>query len=189
MGGYIAQEFYFRSPARVATLALVASSAGASLFSAEDRETFLAQRLRPLESGQTLADIAPSLVDVLAGSRAGSKERQKLRESTEALRPEPYKAAVRALVTTDFRAKLGLIAVPTLIIVGSEDRVLPQELSEYLAAHIAGSRLIVLPGVGHLCNIEAPSEFAAALTAFLGQGDLAARSSRLAIAPGRARGF
>jgi pimeloyl-ACP methyl ester carboxylesterase len=182
MGGHIAQSFCLSRPGRVATLTLASSSAGASLLTSVEREEFLAIRLRPLENGKTMRDIAPGLVDVLAGSRAGPEVRERLRASMEALRPEPYKAALRALVTTDFRSQLDRITVPTLVVVGSDDRVLPEELSRYLAAHIRGSRFERFIGAGHLCNIEAPEEFAAALADFLAPH--AQRASRMGAALG-----
>lgn len=167
MGGFIAQDFYARYPQRVATLTLAATAAGAGLLTAEAREDFLAKRLRPLEAGASMRDIAPGLVEVLAGSRAGESVRNALRESLEALRPGPYQQALRALVTTDFREGLARVGVPTLVVVGDQDRVLPEPESRLLAERIPGSRLVVIPGAGHLCNLEAPAEFDAALSAFL----------------------
>ncbi|MGO4329257.1 alpha/beta fold hydrolase [Cupriavidus sp. 2TAF22] len=167
MGGYIAQDFYLRYPERVATLTLAATSAGANLLTSEAREEFLAKRLRPLEEGVSIAEIAKGLVDILAGGRADEAIRLRLRRSLEALRPDSYKQALQALVTTDFREALGRITVPTLVIVGDEDRVLPEAESHLLAASIPRSRLVVIKGAGHLCNIEAPAEFDSALSAFL----------------------
>lgn len=167
MGGFIAQDFYARYPASVATLTLASTSAGAGLLTQQARDDFLARRLRPLEEGASMREVAHGLVSVLAGSRADDAVRAKLRRSLEALRTEPYKQTLRALVTTDFRDGLARIAVPTLVIVGDEDRVLPEPESRLLSARIPRSRLVVLPGVGHLCNLEAPAAFDAALLDFL----------------------
>ena len=136
---------------------------------AERREEFLAQRLRPLEGGKEVRDIAPALVGVLTGSRATAEVRERLLGSLQALRAEPYKKALRAIVTTNFQHLLGQISVPTLVIVGSEDRVLPPSQSRFLAEHITGSHFSLIEGAGHLCNLEAPEEFNATLRAFLGE--------------------
>lgn len=167
MGGFIAQDFCARYPQRVATLTLAATGAGANLLTTAEREDFLAKRLQPLEDGATMADMARGLIDVLAGPRADAAVRDRLRRSLEALRPQSYKKALRALVTTDFRASLARIAVPTLIVVGDHDRVLPEAESRYLAAHIVAHQLRVIPRAGHLCNIEASDEFDGALSDFL----------------------
>ncbi|MCD6675208.1 MAG: alpha/beta hydrolase [Burkholderiaceae bacterium] len=167
MGGFIAQDFCARYPQRVATLTLAATSAGANLFTSAEREDFLAKRLRPLEAGASMADMARGLIDVLAGPRADAAVRDRLCRSLESLRPESYKQTLRALVATDFRASLARISVPTLIVVGDHDRVLPEAESHFLAGHIADHQLRVIPRAGHLCNIEAGDEFDAILSDFL----------------------
>jgi pimeloyl-ACP methyl ester carboxylesterase len=43
----------------------------------------------------------------------------------------------------------------------------PRAVAESLHASIPGSRLVVLPGAGHVCNAEAPDEFNAAVREFV----------------------
>jgi pimeloyl-ACP methyl ester carboxylesterase len=50
---------------------------------------------------------------------------------------------------------------------GDRDVRAPLTVGEALQAAISGSRLVVLPDVGHLCNIEAPDEFNVAVRDFL----------------------
>jgi pimeloyl-ACP methyl ester carboxylesterase len=59
------------------------------------------------------------------------------------------------------------VTVPTLLIYGDNDVRAPLSVAEDLHAAIANSTLIVLPDTGHVCNIEAPEEFNAALRTFL----------------------
>ena len=59
------------------------------------------------------------------------------------------------------------IAIPTLLIHGDSDVRSPLYVAEQLHAGIPGSKLVVLPGVGHLVNLEAPERFNAELRAFL----------------------
>ncbi|MEW6298000.1 MAG: alpha/beta fold hydrolase [Thermodesulfobacteriota bacterium] len=167
MGGMIIQDFSGRHPERVATLALVDTSSGFGGVPEAVRQDFLARRLEPLERGLTPADIAPSVVEVLVAKGASPAVRERLRASLAALRPGPYKQALRAIVTTDFRAVLPRVAVPTIVIVGEEDVVTPPSASEFLAKNIAGATLVKIPGAGHLTNIEQPGAFNAALGAFL----------------------
>jgi 3-oxoadipate enol-lactonase len=78
--------------------------------------------------------------------------------------------AIRALMTRpDSTPLLPTIHVPTLIVVGAEDTVTPPELSEKMHADIAGSELVVIPGAGHLSNLEQPEAFNGALARFLSQ--------------------
>jgi 3-oxoadipate enol-lactonase len=167
MGGMILLDFYGRYPERVATLALVDTSAGLGTASAEARREFLARRLEPLERGLTPKDIAPSVVEVLVAKSAPAAVRARMRDSMAALRVEPYKQALRAIVHTDFRAVLARINAPTLIIVGEEDVVTPPSEAEFLAQHIHGAELVKIPHAGHLTNLERPAFFNAALEAFL----------------------
>ena len=167
MGGMIVQDFYGRHPERVATLALVDTSSGFGGVPEAARRDFLARRLDPLEKGLTPVDIAPGVVEVLVAKGASAAIREQLRGSLSALRVEPYKQALHAIVTTDFRPVLPKITVPTLVIVGDEDIVTPPSASEFLVKNIAGAALIKIPGAGHLTNIEKPEAFNAALGPFL----------------------
>jgi class 3 adenylate cyclase/esterase/lipase len=50
----------------------------------------------------------------------------------------------------DVRHVLPAVRVPTLVLHGSEDRVVPIEVARYVASHIPTARLVELPGIGHL---------------------------------------
>ena len=67
----------------------------------------------------------------------------------------------------DRTAMLASITVPTLIITGSEDSLMPLPTSELLHNGIPGSSLVVIPGVAHLSNVEAPERFNAEIRSFL----------------------
>jgi len=63
-------------------------------------------------------------------------------------------------------AALGQIGAPTLLLWGEEDPLVPVRYGRAAAAAIPGSRLVVLPGVGHIPSIEAPRDFVRILTDF-----------------------
>jgi pimeloyl-ACP methyl ester carboxylesterase len=71
------------------------------------------------------------------------------------------------MAESDLRGTLGAVEVPTLLLYGELDVRSPLDVGEALHAAIPGSRIEVLPGVGHQCNIEAPGAFNAAVRAFL----------------------
>ena len=78
-----------------------------------------------------------------------------------------YCSGLRALARMrDRTGELGQITVPTLIIVGDMDEPFI-EPSKLMHSRIAGSRLVVIPGAGHLANIEKPAAFTEAVMAFL----------------------
>jgi 3-oxoadipate enol-lactonase len=68
---------------------------------------------------------------------------------------------------TDTTGVLGGIHVPTLVVVGEEDALIPPDVSREMAARIPGARLEVLPGAGHLAPLEVPDAFNRALGGFL----------------------
>jgi pimeloyl-ACP methyl ester carboxylesterase len=56
-----------------------------------------------------------------------------------------------------------MISVPTTLILGERDMMTPARAGKTLAAAIAHSRTIVLPGAGHILMSERPDELLAAL--------------------------
>jgi pimeloyl-ACP methyl ester carboxylesterase len=62
---------------------------------------------------------------------------------------------------------LSSISVPTLVLQAEVDTRSPMVVGEDLHARIPGSQLVVLPGVGHVSNVEDPDAFDAAVRSFL----------------------
>jgi len=168
MGGMVAQHLWFRHPERVRSLALCDTSPGlAQSHTPAERAQFLALRQKPLLEGRTPAEIAPDVARTLAGSAATPESMRHLIESLSALHPQSY---LKALETITFHAAAGeidTISVPCLLIVGADDRLTPPPIHAAMRTRIAGSKLVVLPGAGHLSNIEAPAAFNQALRTFL----------------------
>jgi 3-oxoadipate enol-lactonase len=63
------------------------------------------------------------------------------------------------------------IKIPTLIIVGKEDKVTPPQVAQKIVEAIAGSELAVMENAGHLSNLEAPDEFNSTILKFLERVD------------------
>lgn len=169
MGGRIALDLWRRHPGRVARLVLADTSAGSKETQDPAKvEAFLAARRKPLLDGLTPAELAPTLVETLIGPDATPEQRAELVASLAALRRDPYLKTLEAVTRfTDF-PPFDTVAVPTLVIVGSEDRVAPPHVARVMADAIPGARFHVVEGAGHVSNIEAPDRFDAALARFLG---------------------
>jgi pimeloyl-ACP methyl ester carboxylesterase len=67
----------------------------------------------------------------------------------------------------DVMVGVGEIAVPTLCIVGSQDRMTSPKYSEYLHSRISDSRLAIIEGAGHMLPLEKPEEYNERLLEFL----------------------
>ena len=83
-----------------------------------------------------------------------------------AFRPSGFRAMVEACAV-DLRPVLGAVDVPTLVLSGENDVRAGLAVARDLEAAIPDSALVVLPGVGHLCNLESPEEFTHAVRGFL----------------------
>jgi pimeloyl-ACP methyl ester carboxylesterase len=66
--------------------------------------------------------------------------------------------------------RLRRITAPTLVVAGAADRFTPRAHAEAYAAGIAGARLAVIEGAGHMVPMERPAEFAALVREFLTAG-------------------
>jgi 3-oxoadipate enol-lactonase len=90
--------------------------------------------------------------------------------------PEGAAAALEGMaIRQDQTSFLSQITVPTLIMVGSEDAITPPADAELMHREIAGSRLEIIKGAGHVLNLEKPEEFNAAVASFLNASDSSLR--------------
>ena len=78
----------------------------------------------------------------------------------------PLLPIVRAFSREDRYPRLGEIAVPTVVMVGTEDSTTPASHSRRLAAGIPGARLVSVPDAGHLLNWEAPDDLIKVVESF-----------------------
>jgi pimeloyl-ACP methyl ester carboxylesterase len=83
--------------------------------------------------------------------------------------PAGFRAMAMASAEADLRGVLAFIDVPTLLLYGDQDVRAPREVAEALLAGIPGSRLVMMPGVGHASSVEAPDRFCVEVQAFLNE--------------------
>ena len=83
------------------------------------------------------------------------------------IHPDAFRLGAAAVWLADQRYRAAAVNVPTLVMVGDEDRITPPALSHELARLIAGARIEVVAGAGHLTNIEQPTAFNAAVDRFV----------------------
>jgi pimeloyl-ACP methyl ester carboxylesterase len=159
MGGYVALAMVHRAPDRVAGLVLANTRAGAdspqgklnraAMLELLEREgpPAVAREMVPKLLGETTRTHQPDLADAVT--------RLIVVNSAEAIA-----AAVRAMRDRpDSTPLLSRLACPVTIIHGAEDSLIPVSEAEAMHRAIGGSRLVVLPGVGHLSNLEDPAGF------------------------------
>lgn len=167
MGGMMAQEAYARDPSRIAALVLAFTSAAFPGGGSEFTRQFIQARIGPLDAGQSMGDVASRLMPTMRGSRSDPEAVEHARRIMSEIPPATYRKAVHLLTTFDRKADLKNIAVPTLLVAGSEDKTAPPSVMERMANEIPGSTFVVLKGCGHLGPMDQPAAFNAALERFL----------------------
>jgi pimeloyl-ACP methyl ester carboxylesterase len=79
------------------------------------------------------------------------------------VRMEGLMDALTTITSHDTRAILPTISAPTLVVVGADDDETPPTYAQAIADLVPGARLVVIPGAGHLLNLEAPEALNAAI--------------------------
>jgi pimeloyl-ACP methyl ester carboxylesterase len=88
-------------------------------------------------------------------------------EHMAATGPEVLLGDFLACDNFDLCGSLEQISLPTLVLVGDQDKMSPQKYSRFLVEHIPGAQMTVVPGGGHMVNLEQPRAFNQALAGFL----------------------
>jgi len=149
MGGRIGRHVALRHPERLLSLTLVSTNPGFDALSANEVRRFVTER------GHRTPDTVASLL----GSQARPGALAEVQESLGRLREHSYLKALEASVLQDRATPLENIRVPTLVVAGDEDRVLPVAMTRAMAARIPRAELVLMPGAGHFPNLEQPERF------------------------------
>lgn len=166
MGGYVTLAAWRLAPERFLGLGLIASHAAADTDEgrqcrfklagkvASEGSEAVATAMIPKLFATSLADNDPLAEDVrqiiLETPRAGiigSLNGMAVRRNSEEMLPE--------------------INVPTLILAGDHDQIIPRAKAEVLAAILPHATLAVIPGAGHMLMLEQPEPTTAAIRGFL----------------------
>ncbi|HEY4134659.1 MAG TPA: 3-oxoadipate enol-lactonase [Alphaproteobacteria bacterium] len=165
IGGLIAQRAALDAPARVESLVLCDSGVKigtpAGWQARIDAVTArglpdMAGEITPRWYAANFCETAPALCE---GFRA----------DLAAMSPVGYVGACHALRDADLTAEVSKIAVPTLVVCGAEDVATPPAVAQELATAIAGARLEIMAGVGHLPCVEAPDRLFRLIDPFLAE--------------------
>lgn len=81
--------------------------------------------------------------------------------------PTLYYEAGKAAWRFDSRAWVGRIAVPTMVIIPTDDQIVPTRSQRELAALIGADRVVEITGAGHESVLSRPEEYVAAVESFL----------------------
>jgi pimeloyl-ACP methyl ester carboxylesterase len=160
MGGYVAMEILRRRPGVVRGLVLADTKASADSEEGAANRRRMADLLEERRSSRPLVhDVLPTLVsDTTRETRPETVEW--LRGIVEDTDPRAAAWAQRAMAARpDSFETLRQVRVPTLVLVGEEDRLSPPAEAEATVGAVPGAQIAVLSGAGHLSAAETPEEF------------------------------
>lgn len=150
-GGGLALEVYRQHPGLPRSLSLLSAYAGwKGSLPPHEVAARLAGCLEPP------VDPTPEEVRVFLGDDPPPEVVAELVALGTGVRAVTSRVTGRAFAEADLRDVLSQIDVPVLVLQGGADRRSPVSVGEALHAAIPGSQLVVLPGVGHCTNLEAP---------------------------------
>jgi pimeloyl-ACP methyl ester carboxylesterase len=153
MGGQIVLECHRLFASRIRGLVLADTFAQAETPAGREHRNRMADRL--LREG--MAGYADEVLwKMVASPEAAPHVSEMMRDAP----PEGAAAALRGRAERpDYTGMLSAIAVPTLVVVGSDDEYTPVADARYMHDRIPGSTLAVVDGAAHMPNLERPAEF------------------------------
>lgn len=160
MGGMVAMSLACKHPESIRTMFLVATAPSLKRpYPPSDDVLSMLRR----------TDVSPDLLTQVYESVFGPKYRETVsaddfisfRMSDD--NPQPAFAYVqqgRALESCDLCEEVGTISIPAVVIVGSDDKLIPPENSRWLNSHFIHSTLYTFEGISHMIPVEAPEQLA-----------------------------
>ena len=164
MGGYLCFAFHRKYPERIKALVLADTRAEADKPEAAAWRFTLAQKVYKEGAKAVADDMGPKLLTPKAPP-ALVKQVRDIILSTEV---SGIAGDLMAMVERpDSTPLLARIACPTLVLVGQQDVLTTPEENKRIAEGITNARFEIIPGAGHMSNLEQPEAFTRAMAAFL----------------------
>lgn len=168
MGGMIAQHLALAAPQRLSRLVLADT---ASRYPAEAAGVWQERIARVREKGMGVLVEETLSRWFTAPYRAAHPEvMERVGTLIRNTPPAGYIGCGSAIPAINVTDRLGEVDCPTLVIVGAEDAGTPPEMAREIAEHIPGARLEIIPGAGHVANVEQAERFNGLLLDFLARG-------------------
>lgn len=160
MGGYLALALHRAAPERITALALLATRAAPDAAAARSNRLAIVGRLRANGVSARDAEVEPA-VERLLSERARTEFHisDPVRGRARRCSPDGMAACQEAMAARpDSTAQLATITVPTLVVAGEQDAIVPVDEMRAMAGAIQGARFEVAAGAAHLVNLEEPEK-------------------------------
>ncbi len=157
-GAGLALEFYHRYPDLPKTLILASAYAGwAGSLPPEEVKDRLQKGIK--QSKMPPEEVLQSFIPTLFSKSVPTEVINETKSMMADFHPVGMRVMLRAFALADLREVLPKIHVPTLLLYGDKDKRSPLTVAKTLHAQIPNSKLVIIPGVGHDSNLEAPETF------------------------------
>lgn len=167
MGGYVAFAMHRQLQARFSGLVLADTRPQADTPETRDAR----RRLRQAVVERGPAAVADQMIPTLLSDRCRSEQPDvvsEVRRMIESGSAAGIDAAIGAMLARpDSTSDLAAVSCATLVVVGEHDVITPPAVADAMQHAIARSAMVVVPGAGHLSNLEQPDVFSKVLADFL----------------------
>ena len=167
MGGYILFALYRKYPTLIRALVLADTRATADVPEAKAARFSMAQ-VAYRRGASALADL---MIPKLLGPASLTHRKDLQEQLRTVITGNQVSGMIGSLMAMEERPDstplLATLTMPTLIIVGEHDAASPPDEVEEMSRHVPGAAFVVIPGAGHLSNVENPEAFNAAIRTFL----------------------
>lgn len=167
MGGYIAFEIYRRYSEHVGGLILTATRAAGD---SEDGKINRDKTIK-LVREQGIEALIEGMLPKLVSSKTAASQSELMLFIQDMMMETSVEGVVGALAAMrdrpDSTSMLNQIQVPTLIIHGQDDQIIPVAEAKAMAKEIPNAELVIIPGAGHVPNLEQPDSYNDAVIDFL----------------------
>lgn len=168
MGGMIAQQFALQYPSRVRSLILGCTSAGGpNAVRADEDATQMLMARSKMSNEQALEAPVPFIYD-------SETARERIDEDIAIRRAwfpsaEGYTAQLKGILAWEADTRIPAIRVPTLVIHGESDRLVPPGNGKRIAERIPGAKLMIIPHASHIFTTDQTEVAHDAILSFLAE--------------------
>jgi 3-oxoadipate enol-lactonase len=167
MGGYVLLNLLERHPDRVAAPLFIVTKVGGDDDAGKARRTALAEAART----QGSLPVAEVFRSILFAPETLSADPELVSEVFGWMNAADPLGAAAGLVAMrdrkDYTTLLGTFSQPALVIGADQDQAIPSDNSRIIAEGLPDAKLCVIPGGGHMVNLEQPQAFNKAIVEFM----------------------
>ena len=169
MGGYVLLNLAERYPERLLAAMFLVTRAAADDSAGKEKRTHLTTEVKK----GNLTVVPDAFEQVLFAPDTAVKQPGLIDQVRQWMKSAPAQGVIQGLLAMrdrdDYLERIKFMNVPSLVVGAELDVAVPQEHARQLAAGLPQAELKLIPGAGHMVNLEEPDRFNQVLLDFLGK--------------------